>query len=109
MNETIGRLFQIETDANHTLDIIPEKKQELKASYDQKKEAYRQQAIASYEEKRQALQSEAQQSQKDKLTSLGQDYNDELESINDLAQNRLDEFTDRLLDKIKELGVHPDE
>lgn len=109
MDEIIDRLYQIELEANESLDTLNEKKIQLKNKYDVSRTDYQKAAENKFAKETAQLKKHYEQEKNQELKVIEENYEINLKKIRDIFDHEQDHFVDRFMDAVKELGALDDE
>ncbi|MDO4680439.1 MAG: hypothetical protein Q4A55_04120 [Aerococcus sp.] len=109
MDQTINRLYQIESNANKELATVQDQKRQLKKQYDQKKTDYETSAQAKYQQEIAKMREKYDQERDQKIHATEDKYNENVEAIKRLVDEDQKQFIQRFFQGVKTLGVNADE
>lgn len=109
MDEIIDRLYQIELDADKSLDSLNEKKIQLKKQYDDSRKEYQQEAENKFAQQTAELKEHYDKEKNDQLRDIGDEYDENLKKIHKIFDHEQENYVEVFMNAVKKLGVLEDE
>lgn len=109
MDEIIDRLYQIELDADGSLDSLNQKKIQLKNQYDDFRKEYQKEAESKFIQQTTKLKEHYEKEKNKQLEDIEAEYEKNLKKIREVFDHEQEHYVERFMNAVKELGALDDE
>lgn len=109
MDKIIDQLYQMELEADKTLDTVNEKKIDLKNKYDDKRVEYQKKAERKFDEQTMHIKESYETEKKDQLKIVENEFESSLEQIRKVLNHEQEHYVEMFMNEVKKLGVKDDE
>jgi len=105
MDKIIDHLYQIELDADKSLDTINEKKVTLKNKYDDKRTKYQKEAEKKFEEQITQIKKSYRKEEQEQLDIIENEFEIKSERIRKVFNHEQEHYVEIFMNEAKKLGV----
>lgn len=109
MNEIIDRLYQMELNAEQSLDTINEKKVVLKNKYDNFRTEYQREAERKFDEQTKLIKESYEKEKKEQLEIIDDEFDRNLKRVHKIFDHEQERYVEMFMTTVKELGGIDDE
>jgi F0F1-type ATP synthase membrane subunit b/b' len=109
MDKIIDRLYQMELNAEQSLDTINEKKLTLKERYDALRTEYQKEAERKFDEQAKEIEASYEKEKNEQLQTIEDEFERNLEQIHKIFDHEQDRYVEMFMNTVKELGAVDDE
>ena len=109
MDKIIDRLYQMEVNADQSLDMINEKKISLKKRYDELRTEYEKDAEREFDKQTKLIEESYEKEKNEELKTIEDEFELKLERIHKVFDHEQEHYVEMFMNTVKELGAIDDE
>lgn len=109
MDKIIERLYQIELDADESLNTIDDKKLALKNKYDNLHEEYQEKAEEKFDHQTSLIKEEYEKEKDNQFEKIEDEFEVHSKQIHKIFNHEQEHYVERFMNSVKKLGAIDDE